>query len=209
MGLEDMTREAEKGDVEERTDFKDGFIAGLVVGEGSFHVGVSRQYDERSIPYYAYAEFKLNMGEYDSDVVEYLEDYFGVGNVNRVERDSENEVDVLRFKCSNINEVQNHIIPFFDEVFDRVPVNTDKYNSYMVWREIALSKKDGRSASVEYLAFHTLMASYAKDKINQRSKGHSHTKYEEVREEIMDKYPSVVEEKEEEIKERVDKVVNQ
>lgn len=191
----------------EHNDFLDGLITGLIIGEGSFHIGISRADDGRTIPFYTYAEFKMNLGDYDKDAVLFLEDYMGVGNVVEINRKKSTENNLYRYKCTRIGDIQNAIIPWFNDAFDRVPVRTDKYDSYRIWRVVAKTKRDGRAASTEYLAKHTLMSAYAKDKVNQRSKGSNHTTYKEVKSALADIVPDVIDESEDDIKERIDEVV--
>lgn len=205
MGLDQLI-ESDDESKYEKSEFLNGLVVGLIIGEGSFHIGVSRQ-EGRTVPFYAYAEFKMNLGEYDEDAVRFLEDYLGVGNVNRISRSKDTEKDLFRYKCSNIGEIQEVIVPFFDKAFEKVPVRTDKYESYKIWRKVATTKKDGRSASTEYLAAHTLMAAYAKPKVNQTSKGRSHVTYEETKQEIAKEFPDVVKSRESEVKEEIDEVV--
>lgn len=200
MGLDDLISEntsdpTERGtDVEYKPDeFSErikGFVTGLVVGEGSFFISLTRKPD-RTVPYGVRTTFTLNMAEYSRETVEFLEQFFGCGNITVTQTGDSNHADKHRYRVSNIEANRGVIAPFFEEAFDDTPVDTDKEKAFNVWHEIVKRNRDGRRAhtDTEDLINVAMQAAYAKSRVNQITHGTANVTFEEVENEMTERFP--------------------
>lgn len=101
------------------------FIAGFVAGEGCF------TYNSRNNRDSTYFQFRISMSEVDSDILEDIQDFFGVGEIYHHERDNENWEDEERYAVVSAVDLGSVIIPFFDQYGF---YNAHKQEQYDEWR---------------------------------------------------------------------------
>lgn len=84
------------------------YVTGLVDGEGSFGVSISKR-PERSLGYSISVAFEIALQASDKHILVKLKDYFGVGGIYK------HCCNMFRYKVSSIKDIRNVIIPHFDK----------------------------------------------------------------------------------------------
>lgn len=96
---------------------KPSYIVGLVDGEGSFTVHIPDPDSEKDVKRRAKAEprFYLKLIGEDKDILDKLKSFFECGKVY-IQRDKRNDrQDCYRYEVANRKDLQETIIPFFEE----------------------------------------------------------------------------------------------
>lgn len=110
------------------------FISGFVAGEGCF---TYRDANDRDAKRFA---FQISVADVDSNIIEEIKDYLGVGNIYERDAREENWKPTVQYQVQSIGGIGSVIIPFFDEVGLR---DTNKEKQYQEWRR-------------EFVEYHTL-----------------------------------------------------
>lgn len=103
----------------------DWYITGLVDGEGSFGVSISKN-ASRSLGYIVNITFEIALQASDKHILVKLKDYFGVGGIYN------HGSDMYRYKVSSIKDINNVIIPHFD----KFPLVTQKKADFHTFKQI-------------------------------------------------------------------------
>lgn len=120
----------------------DQYIAGFVDGEGCFSLTMRRdiRHERKSkATYYSWkASFVIVLRLDDTEVLNLIQKYFGCGSVTHTKTS-------VRFQISNITELDEHIIPFFQ----KNPLVGKKGKDFILWSEairmlIKYKKKRGK-----------------------------------------------------------------
>lgn len=109
------------------------YIVGFTDGEGSFN--------HSKIPYKNQTRFRfaIELASYDSEILEQIQDYLGVGNLHYRDKRDDDWEDSVTYYVTNYGEIVSVIIPFFDRNPPRAPRRKDQYTW---WRSIVLDYAD-------------------------------------------------------------------
>ena len=102
------------------------FITGLVDAEGSFIVNIIKD-DARSLGFLVLFQFEIGLNEKDKVLLEMLKEYFGAGNIFYSSKD-----ETFRLKVSNLDQLQDIIIPHFD----KYPLISQKQGDYLLFKDV-------------------------------------------------------------------------
>ncbi|MEK7637874.1 MAG: LAGLIDADG family homing endonuclease [Patescibacteria group bacterium] len=120
------------GNQQERQELT-GWVIGFVDGEGCFTVSIFRNPTAtRRVGYQVFCEFVVTQGERSRASLELLEKFFGCGYINRNRRHDNHREDVLKYCVRALNELNEIIIPFFEQH----PLRTAKRNDFLVFKKI-------------------------------------------------------------------------
>jgi len=113
LGLEKSStgRRSERINVTDTPEFDEdfgNFICGFVAGEGTF---VHRDGEGNKRRF----QFSITLVEEDREILEQIQDYFGVGNLYTVDRGVEEWDQQVMYTVQSIGDLIGVIIPFFDE----------------------------------------------------------------------------------------------
>lgn len=116
----------------------DSFILGLIAGEGSFSSALFSQNDT----VYVYPIFQLKLSDVDCEIVEGLEERFGVGTVNY---DNSGNVG---WHVRGADDV-DALITFIEESDCKMFEMTAKYKQYLRWLELVEKKRQSDGTDAE------------------------------------------------------------
>lgn len=108
------------------------YIAGFVDGEGCFSLNyrADRRYDGNGNKIYEYhywkTEFAIVLHPIDADLLRLIKDKLGVGNIS-----FKRAGDQVRYSVQNITELNDVIVPFFEEN----PLFGTKAKDFQLWSQ--------------------------------------------------------------------------
>ncbi len=109
------------------------WISGFTDGEGCFTISVIRNSTTR-FGKQIFPEFVITQGAKSLTALEEIKSFFGCGSIVLNKRyDNHNEY-LYRYCVRSISELQNKIIPFFDEF----PLKTYKHNDFELFKKVVL-----------------------------------------------------------------------
>jgi hypothetical protein len=116
------------------------YITGLIDGEGSFNITISRD-ENRTTGHRVVCEIHVTQKAHSASVLYLLKEYFGCGIIkpkraNNELKTAQNVRSVSRYVVSNLSDVMNVIIPFFDDH----PLFTSKSLDYGDWKTLIKMK---------------------------------------------------------------------
>ena len=125
---------------------KEQFVLGFIAGEGSFNVSVYRQ-DDMKFGVTGNEMFSLGVHEDDSEALEVVKETLGVGEIYS---DTQGKKQFMVSKRSELLE----LVDWMDENVSDEFKRTEKYQSYLRWKELVVNRKDYISSEdkmVEYV----------------------------------------------------------
>ena len=110
------------------------YIVGLIDGEGSFTVYIRNPDDKKVAKRRVTAEpkFYVKLIEKDKRILFQLKKYFGCGNVYFQKDNRPNHHHCYRYEVTNLREITENIIPFFDQH----PLQGNKAKDYALFKKI-------------------------------------------------------------------------
>jgi len=102
------------------------YIIGLIDGEGSFNITISKDFN-RSSNYRLICEMHITQGANSIKVLQSIRDFFGCGIV-KVDNKLTN---TMKYQVSSYKDIANKILPFLD----KHPLLTSKYLNYFTFKE--------------------------------------------------------------------------
>lgn len=109
------------------------YIVGFVDGEGTF---VAPDVDGRDQTRFRFA---IELSDKDSEVLEEIKEYFGVGNMSYLDKRRDHWDDHTTYYVQDYGSLISVIIPFFDEYGPRAP---QKKIQYKWWRKKIMEYTD-------------------------------------------------------------------
>ena len=91
-----------------------GWIVGYVDGEGCFSVSMFRNKETR-YGWQVFPEFVVTQGEKSLNSLKFIQDFFGCGKIFINRRRDNHREDIYRYCVRSIKDINEKIIPFFDE----------------------------------------------------------------------------------------------
>lgn len=122
------------------------YVLGIVDGEGSFNVRINNSGRRAKVE----MKFSLKLRFQDKSILDELRIFFGCGKVY-IQRDKrKNHSLCYRFEVQNKKELNEHIIPFFENNSPRIP---SRKNDFELFRQIAqeLKKENPDMQKIEQL----------------------------------------------------------
>lgn len=107
------------------------YVAGFVDGEGCFCVSVSKhQTLKRRIE--VRPEFEIELRADDAPILEKIRKLLDCGTIYKLDYERYKWAPHVKFKVSNIADLKNKIIPFFE----MYPLQAKKAKSFAIWSKI-------------------------------------------------------------------------
>lgn len=110
---------------------KVGWIVGFVDGEGCFSVSIIKN-QTTALGWQIFPEFVVTQGEKSRDVLNYIQKYFGCGNVYINRRRDNHKENLCRYCVRSVKELNEIIIPFFQ----KNQLQTAKKHDFMIFSKI-------------------------------------------------------------------------
>ena len=139
----------------------EGWVAGFIDGEGCFSVNINRC-SVMKLGWQVRPEFVVTQGERSASSLELLQSFFGCGSIYRNARRDSHREDVLRWCVRRRADLEERVIPFFEEV----PLRTAKAVDLEKFRQVLGLMRAGRHLELEGIAE---IASIV-ERMNQRKK---------------------------------------
>ena len=108
-----------------------GWISGFTDGEGCFTISVIKNSTTR-FGKQIFPEFVITQGEKSLDVLYKIKNYFNCGSIILNKRYDNHNEHLYRYCVRSISELQNKIIPFFEEY----ALQTYKRNDFKIFKRI-------------------------------------------------------------------------
>ena len=108
-----------------------GWITGFVDGEGCFTVSITN-FNVSKPWYQVFPEFVVTQSESSVKALERIKEYFQCGQIHRNKRKDGRQEDLMKYCVRSISDLQNKIIPFFEEN----KLATHKHNDFLIFRKI-------------------------------------------------------------------------
>ena len=108
-----------------------GWISGFTDGEGCFTISVIKNPTTR-FGKQIFPEFVITQGEKSLDVLYKIKKYFNCGSIVLNKRYDNHNEHLYRYCVRSISELQNKIIPFFEEY----QLQTYKRNDFKIFKKI-------------------------------------------------------------------------
>lgn len=123
-----------RGEIPSDKDFDkdEGFLLGLIVGEGCFSSYI-RDRDDRLTPAVR-AVFVIGMHNENAPILKYLHDVLSIGNVN-VRKPQNNGGEVVEWRVSSFSECKSLRDWILEASEDTMFRYTKKWDSFMKWSE--------------------------------------------------------------------------
>jgi hypothetical protein len=109
------------------------YIVGLTDGEGSFNVYIrppKKKYGAKN--HKVECHYYIKLRDDDRPLLEKVKKFFGSGRVVFQRENRPNHHHMYRFEVSNLKELQNLIIPFFD----RYKLQSKRINDFELFKKI-------------------------------------------------------------------------
>lgn len=132
------------------------FIIGLITGEGSFYITVSKE-DRRRFGVGYGARFRMSMGQYSKLMLERVRDSVGIG---RVASDLKGYDWIIssREECHELSCLIDDHLATHDSIFTSTP----KFESYQKWTQALKILQPGRRLTKQEI----ITLAHLKDEIN-------------------------------------------
>lgn len=110
---------------------KIGWIVGFTDGEGCFSVSVFRNNTTRT-GWQVFPEFVVTQSVKSIESLNIMKEFFQCGNIYINHRNDNHNFDLARYCVRAINQLEEHIIPFFKEY----PLYTTKAKDFKIFCDI-------------------------------------------------------------------------
>lgn len=137
------------------------WIAGFSTGESNFFIAVNKSKTNRRI--YTSLRFSIAQDLRDVSLLESFIDFFGCGYVVRYKNRSMGE-----FVVTKIEDIVNHIIPFFD----KHTIRGSKHSNYLDFKSAALIIKNKEHLKEDGVGLNTILQLKDKMGINKAKNNH-------------------------------------
>src|SRR5476651_1953702 len=104
------------------------WIVGFVDGEGCFSISIFKNVTLRS-GFQVFPEFVVTQGAKSLTALERLQNFFECGKIYENRRTDNHRENLYRYCVRSISDIQNKIIPFFEEY----PLHTAKSQDFKVF----------------------------------------------------------------------------
>ena len=121
------------------------YIVGLTDGEGCFYVEIRAPNGTHNSR--VEMHFFIKLREDDKSLLEKVQQFFQCGAIYYQKEYRVNQRNCYRFGITAQKDLHEKIIPFFD----KYPLQSKKYNNYLLFRQIGLMVKNGEHKSNEGL----------------------------------------------------------
>ena len=109
------------------------YIVGLTDGEGSFTAYIRPPRKEHgSKSYRIECHYYIKLRDDDRVLLEAVRDFFGIGRVSFQRENRPNHHHMYRYEVTNLQQLQNHIIPFFESH----PLQGMKMKDFKLFKQI-------------------------------------------------------------------------
>ncbi len=108
-----------------------GWISGFTDGEGCFTISVIKNSTTR-FGKQIFPEFVITQGEKSLDALYKIKNYFNCGSIVLNKRYDNHNEHLYRYCVRSISELQNKIIPFFEEY----TLKTYKLNDFKIFKKV-------------------------------------------------------------------------
>jgi len=142
-----------------------GLFIGLVIGEGSFSITI------RPRKLYASAKFSITQHEENIDLLNYIQEETGLGQVTQKNKDIH-----YHYRILDAEECKNMAIWFEENAGDTIFDKTAKYESFKLWCECLSMIIDGVSNDKEAI----IKLAELRDDMNRDSRGRSSEEIKEI-----------------------------
>ena len=117
------------------------WIVGFTDGEGCFTISIIRNTTTR-IGWQVFPEFVISQGEKSKSVLFQIQEYFSCGIVKINRRHDNHREHMYRYAVRSIKELNDIIIPFFDEY----QLHTSKRKDFLIFKKVVkiMSKSSKR-----------------------------------------------------------------
>lgn len=122
----------------EQSEISD-FVLGFIAGEGSFSVSFQEQ-TTYEVNVYPNFRFYMGVNDWDEEVMEHIYEEIGVGDLIYRSGNGKREDQVV-IEVRRIDEVEE-FIGWIDENASKTFKMTDKYESYISWRDAFRIRED-------------------------------------------------------------------
>ena len=119
-----------------------GYIAGLVDGEGSFHVAFAIR-EDLAIKVFPIPEFHISQNKESIQVLELAREIFGCGYIKANHQNSPDKTYV--YVAKDKHDLVTKVLPFFEYN----PLYTTKRNDYMLFAQITKMIINGHHRTIE------------------------------------------------------------
>lgn len=140
-------------------DKMDGFLVGLVVGEGSFHITIGKAPNNKK-KWYVGSNFGIKLHKSDGEILEYLHNSIELGNIRYNGK-------YVEWRISDLSECVKFSNTFDKMIRGTAFIHTEKYNSYVKWKECLLMILENKGETKEGL----IEIAEKRDEINRDSRG--------------------------------------
>ena len=123
----------------------DAYIVGLTDGEGCFYVEIRAPNGTHNTR--VEMHFFIKLREDDFSLLEKVQEFFQCGGVYYQKEYRVNQRNCYRFGVTAQKDLHEKIIPFFD----KNPLQSRKFNNYLLFRQIGLMVKNGEHKGSEGL----------------------------------------------------------
>jgi len=117
------------------------YITGFTEGEGTFHIAICRD-DKMRCNLKFIPEFHINQSFLRHETLEQIKSYFGCGYIKHNHRQNIQD-DTLVFVVRNRLDLENKIIPFFDQY----PLLSNKQKTFLTFKKIVKMLSAGKHSN--------------------------------------------------------------
>jgi hypothetical protein len=125
----------------------EGWVAGFIDGEGCFSVNINRC-SVMKLGWQVRPEFVVTQGERSVSSLELLQSFFGCGSIYRNARRDNHREDVLRWCVRRRADLEERVIPFFEQV----PLRTAKVEDLAKFSQVLELMRLGRHLVLDGIA---------------------------------------------------------
>ncbi len=134
-----------QGDINKRSDWADGFVSGLVCGEGNFTIAVVKAPSCR-LGFHARPIFQVELGIVDMPLIHAVQRFFGFGSVSypQMRTRVRNESATIRYSVTAIRDCE-----LVADFFARSPLVGAKQQAFIIWCKCLGIIREGRHTTTD------------------------------------------------------------